>query len=398
MRTIVFAILFALVFTLPLELIVFLPVGSICQLIGYFAIVAALIAVVGTARLRPPEIVHYFMVAFIVWAEVSVAWTADLDMTTTRNVTFLSMVGLVWLIWEFAPAISQQVYLMLAYILGAAVGAGMQIVYFLTNFGYRFSGGGLNSNDFALVQIMAMPMTIYAAKSPYIKIRWLRWLCAGYCPVAAFSVLLTGSRMGFAVMLGIGMLYFLLYSQHRLISLVIIATTAAIAGPVFYLAAPAETVERILGTGEALRGDWTLRQELREEGLRAWAKAPLAGSGAGTFQAVTGAVQREGERSHYGLVAHNAYIGILVELGMVGLGLFAALLLACLVDIWQLRPSERITWALVFVAWAVAVFALSWEAQKPTWFMVGMIAAQHSAAKRWNIAIPRAAARTTTAP
>ena len=224
----------------------------------------------------------------------------------------------------------------------------------------------------------------------------MRWLCGAFCPAAAFSILLTGSRGGLLVMLGMGVLFFLANSRNRLKSLIIVAITAGIATPIFFKFAPPETVERMLGTREALSGDWTVRKQIKEEGLRVWAEKPIAGTGIGTFTEVISGVRGEGGGPlFYGSAAHNAYLGILVELGVVGLGLFILILLACAVDIWQLRQPERIIWMVVFAGWAVGVYALSWDYHKPTWFLLGMIAAQNGVARRGNHAPPPATARRT---
>lgn len=390
MRSIAFVSLFALVFTIPLEKIVMIEgVGGICRLIGYAAILTAILAVAETTTLRPLDRIHYFMAAFLMWVVLSVAWTANLDLTMTRALTFVRVVGLAWLIWEIAPGISQQAYLMLAYVLGSGVAVVMQMLQYTTGYGYRFSGGGLNVNDFALVLAMAIPMAIYLAKSQYVKKRWMRWLCGAFCPMAAFAILLSGSRMGLLVMLGMGVLFFLANSRNRWKSLFIVAIIAGIVGPTFIWFAPPKTVERILGTRKALSGDWNMRKQIRDEGLRVSAENRIVGTGIGTFPFVVGGIRREGERKvKYDFVAHNAYLAILVELGVVGLGLFATILVVCIVDIWQLRQPERIIWMVVFAGWAVGVYTGSWEYYKPTWFLFGMIAAQHSAVgvvgRRWH--------------
>jgi O-antigen ligase len=99
-----------------------------------------------------------------------------------------------------------------------------------------------------------------------------------------------------------------------------------------------------------------------------------------------------GGTSQVGKAAHNAYISILVELGVVGLGLFCLILLCCLYDIWKMPLNERVIWIMLFSAWAAAVYSLSWEYCKATWFMFGMIAAQYGSLQNWKKTLPAAGA------
>jgi O-antigen ligase len=192
-----------------------------------------------------------------------------------------------------------------------------------------------------------------------------------------------------------GVLYFIVSSKDHVKSLLIIAVSGGVAVPIFICFAPTETVERLLNTREALSGDWTMRKEIATEGVRTWTSHPIAGTGIGTFKAVVGGIHREGGGStKYEYAAHNAYLALLVEVGVVGLGLFITIMIACLFDIWQFRQPERNIWLVIFAGWAVGVYALAWECHKPTWLLFAMIAAQHGVARRQDNALPQAIRRT----
>jgi O-antigen ligase len=74
-------------------------------------------------------------------------------------------------------------------------------------------------------------------------------------------------------------------------------------------------------------------------------------------------------------VAHNTALGVLVEMGPVGVLAFMAIPLLILWSARRLPPAERwLTWGVV-VTWLSASMSLTWEANKTTWFSFGLFAA-----------------------
>jgi O-antigen ligase len=98
------------------------------------------------------------------------------------------------------------------------------------------------------------------------------------------------------------------------------------------------------------------------------------------------------------LVAHNVFIGILVEQGIVGITLFVTLLGACAVTILRLPPQYRTLWAVLALSWLTQAQAGSLERGKITWLLFALLAAHHAVGSKCGAALPMYAGTETNAP
>jgi len=112
------------------------------------------------------------------------------------------------------------------------------------------------------------------------------------------------------------------------------------------------------------------RRDLWDAGFNVFPEHPLLGVGAGTYGAM---LKSQGRRF---LPAHNLAIGLLVEQGIVGLSLFAALLGACFLTVFRMPPPDRKVWAVLMLCWLVGTMSLSVERWKVTWLFFGLLSAQ----------------------
>ena len=81
------------------------------------------------------------------------------------------------------------------------------------------------------------------------------------------------------------------------------------------------------------------------------------------------------------LVAHNTYVSVLAELGIVGELIFLGLLAALFYSTFRLPRPERALWLLILATWCIGVGGGTWEYRKITWFLFSLLAA-HVYARR----------------
>lgn len=112
--------------------------------------------------------------------------------------------------------------------------------------------------------------------------------------------------------------------------------------------------------------------------MHAFFDRPLIGYGTASFKhAITP------ELGYMAQVAHNSYLSVLVEEGLIGLLLFLSMIGMVFLDAFRLPRIER-RFALVLLATLfVAMLPLTWEDEKPVWLlMAALVGLSHAEARR----------------
>ena len=72
-------------------------------------------------------------------------------------------------------------------------------------------------------------------------------------------------------------------------------------------------------------------------------------------------------------VAHNSYLSVLVEQGIVGFLFYMSMLAAVVVSVLRLPRLERRFSLVLLGTLAVAMFPLTWEDRRPVWFVLAAL-------------------------
>ncbi len=372
LRRLAFFALLAFVFVMPWENAIRVAgMGTVGRVVGLVAFGVLLLAALAGEKLRAPSLPHLLMSLFILWGAISYFWSMSPSSTLERLSSWIQMLVSVFLIWVLAPRRDQVLRILQAYLLGTVVSAGATVHSYVSGqslYYGRYAGANFDPNDLGLLFALSIPMSLYLA-----GVEWQGWRVLLYrlhLLLILSAIALTGSRgallASLAALLFIPLASRRLPARHKAAGLLIGMLAIAAAG----ILAPDTVWKRLSGIGVEMRhGSWSSRLMVWRGGWELFHGHPFLGVGAGSFHV---GVQRTLQLPY---VAHNTFLSVLVETGVVGLMLFLLILLSLVLAALPLPPLERGLPLALLLTWAVGVSALTWENRKPTWFLFGLLAA-----------------------
>jgi len=377
MRRAVYLLMLAMIFTLPWENVLSLPgLGRISKLIGLLAAATWVASVLISGRFREPRLTHFLALLFVVWNAFSLLWTVDGGATQGRVITYAQLFGLMLVIWDTVDTMPRVRATLTTYLAGSYVTVLALLVGYVVRgaaserYG-RVTLGSFHPNDVGMILAVSVPVAAYLMwVPPNRERRWRRlWAvgCAAYVPLAAVAVLVTGSRAALVSMIpGLAYLFYLLTRRHKAVSIGTLVGLAAV-GVLAIPFVPARVLLRLEGTDAALRsGNLNERETIWSEAFRLIREHPIQGSGGGAFRAAAVGANK---------APHDLALGLLAEVGVIGFGLFAAMLVTALLSLRRVEPLLRGMWVAVFTAWLGAALLHNWEARKQTWMLIGLVVA-----------------------
>lgn len=248
-----------------------------------------------------------------------------------------------------------------AYLLGA-----MGLIYFLVR-GYdptsttiRHEIKGFDANETSLQLALGLPMAWYLL---LITKSWLlRSLSLIYIPLALYGIFITGSRTGFiAALLGfVGVIPWLWRARFVWKLLVLSFFIIAVIGITSLV--PEKTLDRLFSSGTELSQGTLSSRSITWS--RAWLEineAPIFGNGLSSFRRVI-------NKYNIDYTAHNSYISIMVEQGIIGLLFYLAVILAVLLQGWRVPAEQRLLIISLLLIAVAGQFTLTLNEKMFIWF------------------------------
>jgi O-antigen ligase len=370
MSSIAYAALWVFIFSVPWEKMLALPgVSIIARATGATALGLTVLSVVMSGRLRRWHLFHVAAVLFWAWAGLELFLFHFGERLPYKFWTYGQLILVLWMIWELAPTEARIRGLLTAFVLGAYLAAFETFKVYRRDVGAlrRFSAGGLDGNDLAMVLALALPMAWYLGMT--YRQPLLRWACRLYLPIGVLTVGLTGSRGGMlatTVALLVVPLSMTRLSPGRLMTAAVMLTAAGVLAVAYV---PQTLIERLATTqSEVQGGRFGGRGKLWEAGLEVLPANPVFGVGTGGYKAAI--TPKLGPAAQ---VAHNSYLSVLIEHGIVGFVLYMMMFVAAFRSILKLPVLER-RFALVLLATLViAMLPLTWEDRRPAWFVLAAL-------------------------
>ena len=326
--------------------------------------------------------------AFLTWAALSTLW-AESPIAGAGSVVRYSLNVLLFLIvFTAASTRSRALAVIVAFVAAATLSAIFGLVtpaQFDEGEGLtRFGGSVGEPNEFAAL-VGAALMLAAALAAAAVRAPALRLAAIGSAGLCTATMFLSLSRAAL-VALASGLLVAVAVAGRYRGAAAVVAVVIGVSGVTYFaVLAPPESRERVTyAEGGSGRTDiWTVGWRMVED-------EPLRGIGAGNFQTTSvhyllepGAIERDEFIVDQPKVAHNIYLQVLAELGVVGLALFLAILGFSLVC--ALKAAKRFNAAgdgqmaiisrglvVALVALLAADFFASEQHSKQLWLLLGL--------------------------
>jgi O-antigen ligase len=341
--------------------------------------------------------VSYLLLLFLGWCGASLLW-AELPSAGVDNIYRYALNILLFVVAYTAISTRKHAqWVVSGFLVGAMISAFFGILSPAPPESpddiARLSGAGVEANELAAVLVATVALAAAVAagwrRSPLVRLVALGVI--GFC---VFGVILSFSRGGLVALMAALVAAVLLGGRWRPAAVMLLVVVAiGVSGYLAYVASPLER-ERVTTTQGG-----TGRADIWAVGWRMVQSSPTNGIGVGQFPVSSihfllapGALLRDEFIVDEPKVAHNIYLEVLAELGVVGLVLFLSILVFSLSSaIRAARAFERagdLKMEAIARGVAVAVIALlaadffaSEQFSKQLWLLLALGPALHRIAR-----------------
>jgi O-antigen ligase len=357
--------------SIPAEYSLVLPVlGSVTRILGGLLLLACVADVISRGKSRRLPGVFLPLMAFVLWSLASIAWSYEPALSIGRAVTYVQLLIMAWVTWEYVRTEQDLFATMQAYVVGSFFVAAVTVWEFqstslalsLVTTDVRVAAFGANPNELALTMVTAIPIALYLLR---LKPNgWTAALNLAYMATGTLAVVLTASRTG-AIALIVAALGMLVMARDAHPGAKVLLACGLVGTAVLFVSiVPDYTLERIASIGAKLqRMDFNNRSLNWQAGLAMFADRPLVGVGAGAFQGAT-AHMIDVPRS-----SHSTWIGVLVETGIVGAALWFSVIAVSLLGLRSATSPLRRVLLAAIVPMLVGMMVTGWDHRKVPWLL-----------------------------
>jgi O-antigen ligase len=373
MRKIAFFSSLIIIFTIPWEdAFTIGSFGTITRIFGLFTMILWACSLLVSKRIRKPNWFHLVIFLFIIWNIASLIWSVDIEESQEQVITYIQLGLLVYILWDLYTSKNELIAGMQAYILGSYVTIISTVINYVQGqqiylySGGRYAGAGLNAVDLALTLSLGLPIAWFLAISMERKGKKRVLIALNYIfiPAALFAIILSGSRT--ALFAAIPALVYILatFNRFRPFNRLVIFIVLVGSMLILQLYIPRSVLERFTTTANSIiTGDLGGRVSIWQASISIFQENPILGIGSGALNSTL----------ELGTVAHNTYLSVLTELGLIGFFIYVLLLAIILTMIVRQSRLYSQLWLAVFMVWMIGVLSLTWEYRKTTWLLLGLI-------------------------
>lgn len=317
------------------------------------------------------SVFHLVIALFGVWLSISLMWSPELVRGKELLFTTIQLLTISFLVTLIIYDKRGLLYFYQSYALGNLLGAGIIIYNYLNGiesiYYGRYAIPNLDVDGQSIMLTLAIPIAAYLTTQYQNK--WLKFVYLISIPLIVFAVFLTGTRTA-SIVAAFGVLYWLF--TYRKASFLIKGSfiTLFIASLITVFAlAPQKSIDRILSSGQSIStGTLNNRTVIWGASIEQWKKAPIIGNGVGSLGYVLSSLHVEYNS------AHNTYLHILTENGIVGLLLYLLLILIISYYAFYTPFPEKVFLFSVLLTVLVSQTTQHTHFHKETWFILTILA------------------------
>jgi putative inorganic carbon (HCO3(-)) transporter len=296
---------------------------TIGKLLGVLALGAWFLAWGLGRRRAVAERLLWPLAGLAVWLPLSLAVAYDQAAGLTVGLRYLTFFSLVFLVVQMVDGDRRAAVRIVDVAVAAATAAALVgLANFLAH-GGRARGPLDDPNDFAFMLAVTLPLALYRVRSAPDRLR--RALAVLAVLALSATILATLSR---SAIVGLGVAALWATATGRLplrwVALVAGGTLAIALG--WYLLQPEQVETAVLAKQHVAQSNIDERQLAWQVALEEARSSPLLGVGPGNFETRFDEFSPPGATGQGALATHNAYLSVLAELGLPGLGLFGVYL------------------------------------------------------------------------
>ena len=345
----------------------------------------------------------YVLILLVGWSALSSVWAADSGVAISTTSRYLLNATLYVIAYTAIDSRKVARRVIIAFVLGAVAAAGYGLIVSPASpdEAGRLASGALDPNYLAAVLVggIFLSLGLAAASKRGTGASLLGLAGAAFCLLSLF---LTASRGGLVALIVAALAAIAFGGRWRGL-VAVLALLFAFGGYLYFATiAPQSDRDRISQVTQGEAGTQEGRATIWKVGWRMFEAQPVEGVGAGNFPTAAlkyvvrpGQAPRSDRLISEPAVAHNTYLGVLAELGLVGGALFFSLIAFSVGSAAvaarrfrdfgdrQMEALSRGLFAAV-VGVLAADFFLTAESSKQLWLLLGLGPALLAIANRTN--------------
>jgi O-antigen ligase len=316
-------------------------------------------------------IFHIAVLAYTSWLIISMVWSPNFSASVEIAITTFQLMLLPFILSLLIDNKNKLFWVYEGFVLGCMVATARLTVNYLhgatsAHHWNRYVIANLEIDTLSVILAFSIPLAAYLLTQSNHKLLKLVNLFA--IPFIMFGIFLTGTRTGFIVAM-LGIAYWLFTHRKSSATIKILIAVVSLASIIVILNfAPKYSVNRIFSAGKSIKsGTLNYRTVIWKGTISQWKKSPIVGCGLGGLGVVL-------SKEHINFdAAHNTYLHLLAENGIIGLLFYLLILLSLLYYILQASFEDKIFLLTLLMILMISQISLHQQLEKTTWIIFSLI-------------------------